>query len=247
MKKITVNNLKVVYKDKKRGNVTALENFSTVVFGNAFNVVIGYSGCGKTTFLRAVAGLIEYEGDIFFDDVDAFDLTVKDRNIAMVSQEYALYPHINVFDNIAYPLVLAGAPRSEIIERVNNLAEYFGIKHCLTRKPKHLSGGQQQKVALARAMIKMPQLYLFDEPLSNFDPQKRYEARQMIKKAVKDHGATAIYVTHDLNEAMELADNVIVIDKGKVEISGNPAYVFNSHDEVVESLKSKVDHEQFIR
>ena len=243
MKKITIENLTVVFKGKKKETVTALDNLSTVIYGNSFNVVIGYSGCGKTTLLRTIAGLVDYEGDIFFDDVDALDLTIKDRNVAMVSQEYSLYPHLNVFDNIAYPLVLLGAPRGEIIDRVKKLAERFGISHCLTRKPSFLSGGQQQRVALARAMIKMPQLYLFDEPLSNIDPQKRCETRAMIKKAVQDYGATAVYVTHDFNEAIELADNLIVMKSGKVEISGEPDFVFNSGNEVVQSLKNKVDYE----
>ena len=247
MKKITIDNLKVVYKGKNKTSVTALDGFSAVIAGGTFNVVLGYSGSGKTTLLRAIAGLIDYEGDIFFDDVDAYDLTVKERNIAMVSQEYSLYPRMNIFDNIAYPLVLAGAPRSEIIERVEEIADYLGIAHCLTRKPKHISGGQQQKVALARAMIKRPQLYLFDEPLSNFDAQKRAEARIMIKKAVKDHGGTALYVTHDMTEAMALADNLIVINNGKAEISGSAIKVFNSHNAVVDSLKGSVDNDESVQ
>ena len=247
MPKITINNLKVTYTNKKKSIVTALENFNCVIEPDTFNVVVGYSGCGKTTLLRAIAGLIDYEGEIYFDSTDISNLTIKERNISLVSQNYALYPHMTIFDNIAYPLILAQAPRSEIIERVNSVASYLGISHCLTRKPKHLSGGQQQKVALARAMIKKPQLYLFDEPLSNFDLPKRYEAKMMIRKAVKDYAATAIYVTHDFSEAMSIADNIIVISDGKVEISGKPLDVYNSKNPVVEDLKGIIDsNEQLV-
>ncbi len=246
MPKITIQNLKVTYVNKKKSEVTALENFNCVMEPDSFNVIVGYSGCGKTTLLRAIAGLIDYDGEIFFDNKDISEISIKDRNIALVSQNYALYPNMTIFDNIAFPLSLAQAPRAEIIERVNEVASYLGIAHCLTRKPKHLSGGQQQKVALARAMIKKPQLYLFDEPLSNFDLPKRYEARMMIRKAVKDYSATAIYVTHDFSEAMSIADNIIVINDGKVEISGKPLDVYNSKNPVVEELKGIVDYEQLV-
>lgn len=241
MKKITIDNLKVVYKNRKKESVTALDGFSTVFDADSFNVVVGYSGCGKTTLLKAIAGLVEYEGDIFFDSVELSDLTIKERNIAMVSQNYSLYPRMNIFDNIAFPLTLAGADKKEIIERVYEVSDYLGIRHCLTRKPKHLSGGQQQKVALARALVKKPQLYLFDEPLSNFDAQKRHEARMIIKRAVKDYSASAIYVTHDFKEAMALADKIIVIGDGKVVESGSPQEVFESKNEVVMSLKGRVE------
>jgi len=200
----------------------------------------------KSTLLKAIAGLIEYEGEIYFDSTDISNLTIKERNISFVTQNYALYPHLNIFDNIAFPLTISQAPKKEIIERVTEVAKYLGIEHCLTRKPKHLSGGQQQKVALARAMVKKPQLYLFDEPLSNFDQPKRYEARQIIKKGVKDYAATAIYVTHDFTEAMALADNIIVISDKKVEISGRPLDVYNSGNPVVEDLKGITNDAQLV-
>lgn len=246
MPKITINNLKVTYQNKKKTEVVALEDFNCVIEPDSFNVVVGYSGCGKSTLLKAIAGLIEYEGDIYFDSTDISNLTIKERNISFVTQNYALYPHLNIFDNIAFPLTLSQAPKKEIIERVTEVAKYLGIEHCLTRKPKHLSGGQQQKVALARAMVKKPQLYLFDEPLSNFDQPKRYEARQIIRKAVKDYAATAIYVTHDFTEAMALADNIIVISDKKVEISGKPLDVYNSGNPVVEDLKGITNDAQLV-
>ena len=246
MPTITIKDLRVEYQNKKKSTVVALEHLDCVMEADSFNVVVGYSGSGKSTLLRAIAGMIDYDGDIFFDQTDVSSMTVKERNVAMVSQNYVLYPHMTIFDNIAFPLMIAQAPRSEIIERVNSVAEYLGIKHCLTRKPKHLSGGQQQKVALARAIVKKPQLYLFDEPLSNFDLPKRYEARMMIRKAVKDYAATAIYVTHDFTEAMSIADNIIVINDGKVEISGKPLDVYNSGNPIVEDLKGTVDNEQLV-
>ena len=246
MPRITINNLKVTYKNKRKSEVVALDNFNCVIEPDSFNVVVGYSGCGKTTLLKCIAGLIDYEGDIYFDSKDVYDLSIKERNIAMVSQNYALYPHMTIFDNIAFPLSLAQAPKREIVERVNEVAKYLGIEYCLTRKPRHLSGGQQQKVALARAMVKKPQLYLFDEPLSNFDSPKRREARIMIRKAVKDYAATAIYVTHDFSEAMAIADNIIVISNGKVEISGKPFDVYNSGNQVVEDLKGISQDEQLV-
>ena len=246
MPKITINNLKVTYQNKKKSEVVALEDFNCVIEPGSFNVVVGYSGCGKSTLLKAIAGLIEYEGEIYFDSTDISNLTIKERNISFVTQNYALYPHLNIFDNIAFPLTISQAPKKEIIERVTEVAKYLGIEHCLTRKPKHLSGGQQQKVALARAMVKKPQLYLFDEPLSNFDQPKRYEARQIIRKAVKDYAATAIYVTHDFTEAMALADNIIVISDKKVEISGRPLDVYNSGNPVVEDLKGITNDAQLV-
>lgn len=222
MEKIVIENLKVVYKNKS-DYVTALDGFSAILEPNSFNVVVGKSGCGKTTLLNAVAGVVDYEGKILFDDLDVYELSIQERNVSMVSQKYVLYPKMTVFDNIAYPLKVLKTPKNEIVDRVYDISERLGIKHCLGRLPKQLSGGQQQKVALARAMIKRPQLYLFDEPLSNFDPPKRAETREFIKKWVKEKPATAIYVTHDLDEAAEMADNIIVIEDGKAKPFGRNA------------------------
>ena len=237
MSNIKIENLTVQYTNKKKETVTALDNISLDIKDGTLNVIVGYSGCGKTTLLRSIAGLQEYDGYIYFDGVDADTLTVQQRNVSMVTQNYVLYRTMTVFENIAFPLNIAGASKDEIIERVYNVAERLGIKHCLSRKPKHLSGGQQQKVALARALIKKPDIYLFDEPLSNFDAQKRSESRILIKKIIKENNATALYVTHDFTEAMALADHLIVLNDGKIEIEGEPFEVYNSKNPIVESLK----------
>ena len=237
MSNIKIENLTVKFESKKKPTVVALDNVSLDIKDATLNVIVGYSGCGKTTLLRSIAGLQEYEGYIYFDGVDGDTLSVQQRNVSMVTQNYVLYRTMTVFENIAFPLNIAGASKEEIIERVYDVAERLGIKHCLSRKPKHLSGGQQQKVALARALIKKPDIYLFDEPLSNFDAQKRSESRVLIKKIIKENNATALYVTHDFEEAMALADHLIVMADGKVVIEGEPLDVYNSGNEIVESLK----------
>lgn len=237
MPRITVTNLTVHYQNGRSGNVIALNGLNAVFLSDAFNVVIGYSGCGKTTLLRCIAGLIDYEGNVLFDNVDIFELRPSERNIAYVSQEYALYPHLTVFDNIAFPLKVAGVPKVEIVERVKKIAEQLELTYCLTRKPKHISGGQQQRVALARALIRKPSVCLFDEPLSNIDSQLRIQERRLIKEIMTQYGCTSIYVTHNLPEAMTLADRLFVLSNGKCELQGDPVSVYRSGNETVEALK----------
>ena len=239
MPQIIVKGLKVRYKNKKRGEVAALDGVNVAFERDCINVIVGYSGCGKTTLLRCIAGLKDYDGEIFFDGVDADALSVADRDLAYVSQSYTLYPNMTIFDNIAFPLKLAHTPRQEIVARVKELAEELGIAHCLTRKPKQLSGGQQQRAALARALIKRPAICLFDEPLSNLDVPQRAEARKLIRDCMKKYGCTAVYVTHDFSEAMALADTLTVMNAGKVEITGAPKEVFGSGNPVAESLKGE--------
>ena len=237
MPKITVSDVTVTYRNKKSDEVTALDGISAEFLSGAFNVIVGYSGGGKTTLLKCIAGLVGYDGEVLFDGVDVGGSAPSQRNISYVSQEYVLYPHLTVFDNIAFPLKNMGAPKKEITERVKAIAEILELTHCLTRKPKHLSGGQQQRVALARALVKNPEICLFDEPLSNTDPQLRYRERRFIKDAVKRYGCTSVYVTHDFSEAMALADNLTVISDGKCVLQGEPMQVYNSGNAVVESLK----------
>ena len=178
---ITIENLVVKYKNKKAAEVKALNGLSIVFSSDEFNVLVGFSGCGKTTLLKAVAGLIDNEeGRILFDGKDVDNVIPAKRNVAYVSQEFVLYPQMTVFDNIAYPLKNSGAPKEEIRARVNEIAEKLGLTLCLTRLPRHLSGGQQQRVALARALVKKSAICLLDEPLSNTDAQLRAGERQFI-------------------------------------------------------------------
>lgn len=235
MPDIRLENVIVVYEENKK-YIYAINDISATFKSNQISVILGYSGCGKTTLLKAVAGLLNYNGSITIDGVENDELLIKDKNIAYVSQNYVLYPHMTIFENIAFPLTNIDAPKQEIIDRVTEIAEILDLTHCLTRKPKHLSGGQQQRVALARALVKRPEICLFDEPLSNIDEQFRREARQMIKQTLKRMSCTAIYVTHSVVEAMSLADELFVLNEGKLEISGVPIEVYNSGNSVMNSL-----------
>lgn len=222
---------------RKRDGVVVFNDFSEVFPSNSFNVIIGPSGCGKTTLLRLLLGFIDdYSGDIYFDKNNLDDLSVKERNLAYISQNYALYPHLTIFDNIAFPLKAVDAPREEIISRVFEIAKMLDLTETLSRKPKYLSGGQKQRVAIARGLVKRAKLFLFDEPLSNVDPTKRVELRQKIKQVIKENNATALYVTHDFSEAMSLADYIYVMDEGKIVVKGTPEEVYESGNELVNSF-----------
>ena len=202
------------------------------------NVILGKSGCGKTTFLRCLLGKMSYEGSILFDDMDVSSLPLEKRNIAYVSQEYGLYPHFTVFENIAFPLKLLGAPRKEIEERVNTIADELGLAPCLSRKPRYLSGGQQQRVAIARALVKDPEIVLFDEPLSNLDAPKRSEILVLLKKRFQNGHPTVVYVTHNYYEALNLADKIFVLDQGKFVFSGTPKETQENMNPLLSEIRS---------
>lgn len=192
-----------------------------------FIVIVGPSGCGKSTLLRMIAGLEEIStGEISIDDKIVNDLPPKDRGIAMVFQNYALYPHMNVYDNMAYGLKIKRIPKNEIKQRVDAVAKILELSELLDRKPGQLSGGQRQRVAMGRAIIRKPKVYLFDEPLSNLDAKLRVQMRLEIKKIHREFRTTSVYVTHDQMEAMTLADRLVVINKGKIEQIGTPIQVY---------------------
>lgn len=238
MPQVVVKDLTVGYLDKNSENIV-LENFNATFEDRKINVILGESGCGKTTLLKTIIGFYDYEGQIFFDGVDIINTPVQERNLSYISQKYALYPHMTVFDNIAYPLKILRAPREEIIERVYDLSNKLGITDFLSRKPKCLSGGQLQRVAIARALIKRPALLLCDEPLSNQDKQTDQEIRILFKKTLSELGTTAIYVTHNFEDAFALADKMFVIKNKKIEVSGTPQKVLGSNSELISYYKKQ--------
>jgi len=194
-----------------------------------FIVIVGPSGCGKSTVLRMIAGLEEVSGGtINIGDKLVNDLEPKDRRIAMVFQNYALYPHMNVYNNMAYGLKLQKHSKTEIERRVQDAAQLLQLEEYLQRKPRQLSGGQRQRVAMGRALVRKPEVFLFDEPLSNLDAKLRHQMRVELKKLHKNLRTTMIYVTHDQVEAMTLADKIVVINKGRIEQVGAPDEIYNS-------------------
>lgn len=232
---IEIKNLSVTYQNKK--NHFCAVNDLSATFSQPINTIVGYSGCGKTTLLRSILGVLSYDGDIYLDGMDIFDVPPKNRNFSYVSQEFVLYPHMTVFDNIAFPLKTMGADRAEIINRVNRMAELTGLTPCLTRKPKHISGGQQQRVALARAFIKNPVVCCLDEPFSNIDVQLRFQFRQLLRKLSEETGCMLIYVTHDFQEALAFSNQIFVMNDGKIEATGSPEDIMACENEVVKLLR----------
>ncbi|BAA29263.1 375aa long hypothetical multiple sugar-binding transport ATP-binding protein [Pyrococcus horikoshii OT3] len=218
---------------KRFGDVTAVKDLSLEIKDGEFLVLLGPSGCGKTTTLRMIAGLEEpTRGQIYIEDNLVADpekgvfVPPKERDVAMVFQSYALYPHMTVYDNIAFPLKLRKVPKQEIDKRVREVAEMLGLTELLNRKPRELSGGQRQRVALGRAIIRRPKVFLMDEPLSNLDAKLRVKMRAELKKLQRQLGVTTIYVTHDQVEAMTMGDRIAVMNKGELQQVGTPDEVY---------------------
>ncbi len=208
-------------------NVTVVHDFNLEIHDKEFVVFVGPSGCGKSTTLRMIAGLEDISGGtVEIDGVVVNDLQPKDRDIAMVFQNYALYPHMTVYDNIAFSLRLKHMPEDEVYERVTNAAEILGITEYLTRKPRALSGGQRQRVAIGRAMVRNSKVFLMDEPLSNLDAKLRNQMRAEIILLRQKLDTTFIYVTHDQTEAMTLGDRIVIMRDGIIEQVGTPSEVF---------------------
>jgi len=213
---------------KSFGAVEVLHPLSLEILHKEFLVLVGPSGCGKTTLLRMIAGLEDVtSGTIAIDGRIVNELQPKDRDIAMVFQDYALYPHMTVYENMAFGLIYRDHPREEIRRRVENAARILNIEKLLARTPRQLSGGQRQRVAMGRAIVRDPKVFLFDEPLSNLDAKLRVQMRTEMKKLHKRVATTMIYVTHDQVEAMTLADRVVVMRDGRVEQIGTPDVIYN--------------------
>ena len=218
---------------KKFGEVAAVNDLNIKVDDKEFLVLVGPSGCGKTTALRCLAGLEEItDGKILIGDRVVNEVAPKDRDIAMVFQSYALYPHLSVFDNMAFGLKLRKVPKDEIKSRVGKAAETLGITDLLNRKPRQLSGGQRQRVAVGRAIVREPKVFLFDEPLSNLDAKLRVQMRTEISKLHQQLQTTFIYVTHDQVEAMTMASRIAVINKGVLQQIDTPQNLYDSPNNV---------------
>ena len=220
--------LRHIYK-KYPGGVTAVSDFNLEIKDKEFLIFVGPSGCGKSTTLRMIAGLEEItEGELFIDDRLVNDVAPKDRDIAMVFQNYALYPHMTVFENMAFGLKLRKTPKEEIKRRVEEAARILDIAHLLDRKPKALSGGQKQRVALGRAIVRYPKVFLLDEPLSNLDAKLRAQMRTELTKIHQRVGTTFIYVTHDQVEAMTMASRIVVMKDGIIQQVDTPQNLYDS-------------------
>jgi len=231
MAELTLQNVSKIYEDvdKERGRKKAIEDISFTVQDKEFMVIVGPSGCGKSTLLRMIAGLEDIsEGTLSIDGKRMNELGPRERDIAMVFQNYALYPHMTVYDNMAFGLKLKNYSKSEIKERVMQTAQLLEIEDELYRKPKTLSGGQRQRVAIGRAIIRRPKVFLFDEPLSNLDAKLRSQMRIELQKLHREINATMIYVTHDQTEAMTLGNRIAVLNKGKLMQLDTPLHLYNN-------------------
>jgi len=227
MAAITLSHIQKTYGHGAKAN-TVIQDLSADIADGEFVVIVGPSGCGKSTLLRMVAGLEEISsGTLRIGERVVNELEPAQRDIAMVFQNYALYPHMSVFDNMAYGLKIAKVPPDEIRTRVDKAAGILELTHLLERKPRELSGGQRQRVAMGRAIVRQPQVFLFDEPLSNLDAKLRAQTRLEIQKLHRDLGITSLFVTHDQVEAMTLAQRMIVMNGGHMEQFGTPEAVYN--------------------
>jgi ABC-type sugar transport system ATPase subunit len=213
---------------KRYGQQAVVESFDLEMSDGEFIVLVGPSGCGKSTTLRMIAGLEEVsEGQIFIDGKEVTDLQPGERNIAMVFQNYALYPHKSVFENLAFGLRMRKTPAAEIVKKVQWAAEMLNIEDLLERKPRQLSGGQMQRVSLGRALVRSPEAFLLDEPLSNLDAKLRVRMREELAQLHKRVGTNMVYVTHDQVEAMTLGDRIVIMNQGKIQQVGKPLDVYD--------------------
>ena len=247
MPNIKIKNLTASYVDKNKNKTPVFENFNADFDDAKINVIVGPSGCGKTTLIKCLCQQLDYEGEIFFDDVNIQTLDTRKMNIGYINQSFVLYPKMTVFENIAFPLSQQRMHPDDINYLVRCIAKKLGLTACLTRLPKEISIGQQQRVAIARALVKQPKVCFFDEALTNLDKPLAQEIRMILKKFLSEYKCTSIYVTHDFTEAMALSDKIYVINDKKIEVSGTPKEIFemggtpqelfDSGNETIEFLK----------
>ena len=231
MATIKLENIRKTYED----GITVIDNLNLEIKDKEFIILVGPSGCGKSTTLRMIAGLEEIsDGNLYIGDKRVNDVSPKDRDIAMVFQSYALYPHMSVYKNMAFGLKNRKVPKDEIDRKVKEAAKMLDIEEYLHRKPRALSGGQRQRVALGRAMVREPSVFLLDEPLSNLDAKLRTEMRNRISILHRKLQTTFVYVTHDQTEAMTMADRIVVLKKGEVMQFDTPSILYNHHKNMFE-------------
>ena len=239
MANIVINNLNVTLK-QKAGTFHILKDLSVTFKDGKTSVIFGPSGCGKTTLLRAIIGLIDYQGEILFDDMDAKTISIQDKNVSYVSQNLSLFPGMSLFNNIAFPLKSMRISGDEIRRRVYEVAEMLHITPCLSRKPKQVSLGQCQRAAIARALIKRPNFFIFDEPFSALDNETSSMIIQDMKEIFKTFNSTVIFVSHDAREGLTLADEVFVMNEGTMIQNGKPDEIIYSSNPIVEALFKEI-------
>ena len=228
---IKLEMLTKVFDNKEKGLTTAVDKLDITIPSGKLIGLLGPSGCGKSTTLYMIAGLLKpTEGKIYFGDENVTDIPPEDRGIGLVFQNYALYPHMTVAQNIMFPLENLKVPKAEAIERAQEMADLVGIGELMDRKPKQLSGGQQQRVAIARALVKKPRVLLLDEPLSNLDARLRLATREEIKRIQRETGITTVFVTHDQEEAMSISDEIVLMELGIKQQVGEPQDVYDKPD-----------------
>lgn len=226
---IKLKNLTKVFQSKKEEETVAVDNLDIVIPSGQLTGLLGPSGCGKSTTLYMISGLLRpTQGEIYFGDENVTPVPPEERGIGLVFQNYALYPHMTVRQNIMFPLENVKMDKQESLEKAQEIADLVGIGHLMNRKPKQLSGGQQQRVAIARALVKSPRVLLLDEPLSNLDARLRLQTREEIKRIQRDTGITTIFVTHDQEEAMSISDEIVVLREGVTQQVGRPQEVYNN-------------------
>ena len=243
MPAVRIENLSVTYVDRKKNLTNALSDFSCEFLSNKINVIVGESGCGKTTLLRAICQQFDYDGEIYFDDKNVDRIPLKERNIAYVDQNIFLFSHMIVYDLLAYPLKQQKLKSDDIDYKVKEMANTLGLSKLLTRKPNQLSIGERQKVSLGKALIKDPKVCLLDEPFANLSEQDKDDIFAYFLKAVKEKQITVILVTHDYSEALRLADMIYVMEDSKITFKGTKEELNNNQDnELIQYLKMSKNH-----
>lgn len=240
MPDIELKELYCYYGKGKKENLV-IEDMTEHFPSGKISVIMGPSGCGKTTLLKSILGLMEYDGDIFFDDKDIYKIPTYQRNMAYINQDVSLYPHWTIFENIIFPLKNKKMSRDEIYKRARDIAERFGIAHCLNVKPKYLSWGQQQRALLARELVGGPEVVLMDEPVSHLDKMSKKDVLDFIKELNREWHLTILYVTHSYQEAMEVADQIYVMDQGKFIEKGTPKFIRASINHFVCTMRAADD------